>query len=41
MQALIDWFLSFPGVRERLIELGWTPPVQQDLLGGGGGPQEP
>ena len=35
MLQLIDYILSLPSVRKRLLELGWKPP-QADPKGGGG-----
>lgn len=41
MLQLIDFFLSLPSVRQRLIDLGWTPPKVGPKGGGGPGPVDP
>ena len=41
MLQLIDFFLSLPSVRQRLLELGWTPPRTDPKGGGPGNPPTP
>lgn len=41
MTQLIDFLLSLPSVRQRLLELGWTPPKVGPKGGGPGNPPTP